>query len=105
MKGSIVRRPDLAIVAPKKAVHILSVQGAVAALKSRHGSCPEVVRAARVTVYARQAIAHPQRHIQRLLQLALQQTAGLLSGKVLDASRASCRLPCSMQQADFRQGK
>lgn len=62
---------NLAIIATKEAVDILGVQGPVAALQGGHGGCPEVPRAARVAVDARQAVTHPQRRIQCLLQLAL----------------------------------
>lgn len=58
------------------------------------------MRAARVAVYARQAVTHPQRHIQRFLQLTLQQTGhcqtmakALLSALAMQALLLICTLP------------
>ena len=79
---------DLAVVAAEEAVNVLGVQGAVAALQRSHGGRPEVVRAARGTVNAGQGVAHPQRHVQHLLQLALQQFT-LLTVEV----HGFCKLP------------
>ena len=84
---------DLAVVVAEQAIHVLGVQGAVAALEGGHGGRPEVVRAARVAVYARQAVAHPQRHVQRLLQLALRQNRVLSNssgGALMRGFKAGC---------------
>ena len=71
---------NMAVVPAEEAVNVLGVQGAGAALQRSHGGRPEVVRAARGAVDAGQGVAHPQRHVQHLLQLALQQRT-LLSWK------------------------
>lgn len=65
--------PHLAVGASEQALDVGGVQGAVASLERGHGGRPEVVRAARAAVNACQRVPHPQRRIQRLLQLPLLQ--------------------------------